>query len=158
MPLATANLIYYKIFIPANPGARFMYLRFLPLLVLLFSAKLFAYEFPIKITEYIDDIKVDAYIKKSDIDQELIWVPFESSPPLSLADALQAIQNYALGADLENLTLTGIELKPIPHHEKHWHYLVKVKSEVDDTLLPHFFIVLMDGKVISALREPESIK
>jgi hypothetical protein len=56
------------------------------------------------------------------------------------------------------MTLTGIELKKIPRHEKHWHYLVKTKSEVDDIVESHYFIVLMDGKVIAAIKEPESIK
>jgi len=135
-----------------------MYLRFLPILVLLFSAKLFAYEFPIEITEYIDDVKVDAYISKSDIDQELIWTPFDGAPPLSIAAALQAIQGYAANTDLADMTLTGIELKKIPRHEKHWHYLVKIKSEVDGIVESHYFIVLMDGKVIPAIKEPESIK
>ena len=135
-----------------------MYLRFLPILVLLFSAKLFAYEFPIEITEYIDDVKVDAYISKSDIDQELIWTPFDGAPPLSIAAALQAIQAYAANTDLADMTLTGIELKRIPRHEKQWHYLVKIKSEIDGIVESHYFIVLMDGKVIPAIKEPDSIK
>jgi len=135
-----------------------MYLRFLPLLILLFSSRLFAYEFPIEITEYIDDVKVDAYISNSDIKPESTWTPFASEPPLSMSTALQAIEDYASKAELENLTLTGIELKPIPHHTGHWHYLVKVKSEVDEVLESHYFIVLMNGKVIPAIKEPDSIK
>jgi hypothetical protein len=135
-----------------------MYLRFLPLLILLFSTRLFAYEFPIEITEYIDDVKVDAYINYSDINPESTWTPFDSAPPLSMAAALQAIGVYASNAELENMTLTGIELKPIPRHMGHWHYLVKVKSEVDEVLESHYFIVLMNGKVIPALKEPDSIK
>lgn len=135
-----------------------MLLRFLPVFALLFSAKLFAYEFPIEATEYLDDVKVVAYIKKSDISQGLIWTPFASAPPLSMSAALQAIQDYAEKAGLENMTLTGIELKPIPHHEKHWHYLVKVKTEEDDTFQSHYFVVLMDGKVIPALKQPDAIK
>jgi len=135
-----------------------MYSRFIPLFVLLFSAKLYAYEFPIEITEYIDDVKVDAYISNNDINQALVWTPFESEPPLSMASALQAIQAYAANTDLSDMTLTGIELKQIPHHEKHWHYLVKIKSEVDEVVASHYFIVLMDGKVIPAIKEPESIK
>jgi hypothetical protein len=125
---------------------------------MLVSAKLFAYEFPLEITEYIDDVKIDAYISKSDINEALIWTPFESEPPLSMAAALQAIQAYVANTDLEDMTLTGIELKKLPHHEKHWHYLVKIKSEVDEVVESHYFIVLMDGKVIPAIKEPESIK
>ena len=135
-----------------------MSLRLLPLLVLLFSTKLYAYEFPLDVNEYIDDVKVVAYINNSDIKPELSWQPFAGVPPLSMAAALQAIQEYASKADLEDLTLTGIELKPIPQYENQWHYLVKVKSEVDEVLESYYYIVLMDGKVISALKQPDSIK
>lgn len=135
-----------------------MYSRCLPLFVFLISTKLYAFEFPIEITEYIDDVKVDAVIKQSDINQELIWTPFEKAPALSVADALQAIKDYADKTNLEDLALTGIELKQIPHHEKHWHYLVKLKSKTDDGFESHYFIVLMDANVIPAIKEPESIK
>jgi hypothetical protein len=143
---------------PDGSGARFMYLRFIPLLVLLFSSRLYAYEFPLDITEYIDDVKVVAYINNSDIKPELNWEPFASAPLLSIASALQAIQAYSANTELADMMLTGIELKQIPHHENQWHYLVKVKTEVDEVFESHYFIVLMNGKVIPALKEPDSIK
>lgn len=136
-----------------------MYKKLLPLLLLLFSGKALAFEFPIEVTEYIDDIKIVAYLNKSDVNELSHWVPFENQPPLSIYDALQAVQKYMIANSIyTGSTLTGIELKRIPHHEIYWHYVVKVRYKQDNKTWPHFFVVLMDGKVISALRKPESIK
>jgi hypothetical protein len=136
-----------------------MYRKLIPLLFLLFSGKLLAFEFPIEITEYIDDIKIIAYINERDINRESRWTPFDGPPPLSIYDALQAVQgDISSNAAITDTTLIGIELKQIPHHEMYWHYLVKVKFKLADKTQPHFFVVLMDGKVISALKRPESIK
>lgn len=131
----------------------------LMLLLLLFSGKALAFDFPIEVTEYIDSTKIVAYINKNDINKKLQWAPFDGPPPLSIADALQAVHKYIkLDVDFSNTSLTGIELKRIPHHEKSWHYIVRIKYKTNGVMQPHFFIVLMDGKVISALKEPDSIK
>ena len=60
-------------------------------------------------------------------------MPFASPPPLSINDALKAVENY-------------------------WHYLIRLKSTIDNKPRADFFVVLMDGKVISAFKEPDSIK
>lgn len=129
------------------------------LLFLIGNGKALAFEFPIEISEYIDDIKIYAHIEKSDIDEKSEWMPFETSPPLSIFDALKSVQKYIdSNTNSVEQTLIGIELKQIPRHKEYWHYLVKVKYKIDDKLQPHFFIVLMDGKVISAIRRPDAIK
>jgi hypothetical protein len=131
----------------------------LPILMLLFSAQVFAVEFPIEISEYIDDVKIDAYINKVDLNKTSQWTPFESSPPLTINQALTAILNEEKSEiDFSNSRVIGIELKPVPHHKSYWHYLVKIKTITEEGSEPHFFIVLMDGKVITAIKEPESIK
>lgn len=136
-----------------------MYKKLLPLLILLLSGKALAYDFPIEITEYIDNVKIIAYVNKNDIDKKLEWSPFKSSLPLSVTDALSAIQKYlAANSAFTEVRFMSIELKQIPHHEKNWHYIVKVTYKMDEHTHPHFFVVLMDGKVISALTKPESIK
>lgn len=133
--------------------------KLLPLLLLLFSCNAFAVQFPIEITEYIDEVKVDAYINEADLNKTAKWTPFKSAPPLSVNDALAAIKRH-IHADVNfaNTTLIGVELKPVPGHAAYWHYLIKLKTVADGKSQPHFFVVLMDGKVISALKEPESIK
>lgn len=136
-----------------------MYKKMLPLLVLLFSGKVMAYDFPLEIIEYIDDVKIFAYLKQNDIDEKAKWTPFESQPPLSVNDALLAVQQFIKSNEgFTDVSLTSIELKQIPHHKHYWHYLVKVKYSSKDKQQPHFFIVLMDGKVVSALKQPEAIK
>lgn len=136
-----------------------MFKKLMPFLFLLFCGKAMAYENPIEIIEYIDDVKVVAHINKSAINQKLKWKPFESPLPLSIVDALQAVQTYIKShGDISDVELRGIELKRMAHDEKYWHYLVKLDYKSGEDIRPHFFVVLMDGKVISALREPESIK
>lgn len=136
-----------------------MLTRMLPLLFALFSGSLQAYEFPIEIIEFIDNTRVVAFVNEVDIDKALYWVPFEGSPPLAIADALKAIRGHiASDPKLADATLTGIELKQIPRHEKYWHYLVKLRSQADDRVRSSYFIVLMDGKVIPGIREPETLK
>jgi len=133
--------------------------RMLPLLLLLFSASTQAYEFPVEIIEFIDNAKIVASIDEGDIDESLYWQPFESPPPLSIAGALDAIRTHIASDPQAGRTeLTGIELKQIPHHSRHWHYLVKMRTEVEGKPQPRYFIVLMTGKVIPGLREPETVK
>lgn len=133
--------------------------RLIPFLLLLFCGKAIAFENPIEIIEYIDDIKIVANIKKSDISNKAEWIPFTSPPPLSVGDALQAVQKYIMSNNaISDVKLRGIELKRMSHHKMVWHYLIKINYKIGDNTRPHFFVVLMDGKVISALQEPESIK
>lgn len=133
--------------------------KLLALSLLLISSKLFAVEFPVEVSEYIDDVKIDAYINKHDINDKSKWTPFEAAPGLTIDAALAAVKKYIdTSTDFKNTSLVGIELKPIPHHEAYWHYLVKTKSVVDNETKAHFFVVLLDGKVVSAIQEPDSIK
>ncbi len=133
--------------------------RMLLLSLFIFSANIQAYGFPVEIIEFIDNARIVASIDEGDIDDALYWQPFEGAPPLSIAGALEAIQKHiASDPEAGNASLTGIELKQIPHHKKHWHYLVKMRIEVDGKPKPRYFIVLMNGKVITGLREPQMVK
>jgi hypothetical protein len=136
-----------------------MLARILPLLLIVFSAKIQAIEFPLEVIEFIDNARVVAFIEEADIDNSSYWEPFEGAPPLSMTDALNAIHEHlAADPDLGNATLAGIELKQIPHHENCWHYLVKIQTRSNAKPRSRYFIVLMSGKVISGLREPETVK
>ena len=136
-----------------------MFLRMFALPFAIFTGTGYANNFPIEIIEYIDQTRVVAFVNKEDIDRELQWVPFEGPPPLTLADSLKAVQEYiATNPELTDAVLTEIELKRIPQHERHWHYLARLKTDTGDKPRSWFLIVLMSGKVISGLREPEGIK
>ncbi len=133
--------------------------KILLVLAFLFSSQVFAFEFPIEISEYIDDIKVDAFINEEDLNESRQWTPFESSPPLSMNQALMAIKDNEAGRiDFAETRVLGIELKPVPHHKSYWHYLVKLKVKSEEGLETAYYVVLMNGKVIPAIKEPESIK
>jgi Zn-dependent metalloprotease len=142
-----------------SSGEEYMFEKLIPALLLLISAQALAVEFPLEISEYFDDIRIVAYVNQSDIDKEARWTPFRSAPPLSVEAALDNVQTH-LKADnvFADAELTSIELKPIPKQQDYWHYLVKMKYTQDGISRPHFFVVLMDGKVISALKQPDSIK
>jgi len=135
-----------------------MLLRLLTIVVLLFSQNSFAYNSPIEIIEYIDNIKVVAFINKADVKKTDAWLPFKNKPPLSIDRALAKVKLFLSKNNAQDLTMREIKLKRIPHHDKNWHYLVKLSYKIDDQLQFHYFVVLMNGKVIAALKEPESIK
>jgi len=136
-----------------------MLIRVMPFLLLLMSGKVLAFEFPIEITEYVDEVRIAAHINKEDIDKNIQWTPFQGPPPLSIQEALKAVQEHMKSDEnMVSAKLVEIELRPIPHQEKSWHYLVRMRYQSGDKVQPHFYLVLMNGKVISAIREPESIK
>jgi len=138
---------------------RFLRPLFFLLSVFLLPGKVLAYEFPIEITEYVDEVRIAAYINKDDLKNNVMWVPFKGPPPLTVHEALKAVQKFIrTDVDMVKSDLVEIELRQIPRYENSWHYLVRVRYQTEDKIQSHFFLVLMDGKVISAIREPESIK
>jgi len=133
--------------------------KFITLFLFLVSTNTFAFNFPIEISEYLDNGKIDAYIHKSDINEKAKWAPFETQVPLTVNAAIEQVkQHLETNKQLNGTTLVAIELKQIPHHKNYWHYLVKVQSKIDNVRQNHFYVVLMDGKVISAFQEPDAIK
>ncbi len=136
-----------------------MLVRLLPLLLVLLAGKVFARESPIEVFEYIDDVKIVAFIKESDIERGLYWAPFEGSPPLTISKALANVYKHlAANPKLAKATLVEIKLKEIPRHKGYWHYLIKLNTKTNHKLHSYYFVVLMDGKIFPALREPESFK
>jgi len=133
--------------------------KLIALFFVLLSQNVFAYNFPVEISEYMDNGKVDAYINKSDVNDESKWSPFEASVPLSVNDAINKVKDLlASKKTLTESSIIAIELKQIPHHKNYWHYLLKVESTIGHKRQNHFYVVLMSGKVIAAFKEPDSIK
>jgi hypothetical protein len=118
-----------------------------------------AYEFPIEVIEYIDNVRVVAFVYEKDLHAAQRWQPSDGPPPLEIGDALHVLRAYlAAEPALAGATLTAIELKSIPGLERQWHYLVRMRLPGDDRPHSGYFVVLMSGKVIQGLREPQSIK
>ena len=129
------------------------------LALLLFSGALHATPFPVEIIDTLDDVKVVAFISDAEIQNSVSWSPMETPPPLTIAAAIKAIKKEMVGKhDLNKAVINEIELKQIPSHEDHWHYLVKLSTVTGGRTIDHYFVVLMSGKVIRAIKEPESYK
>ncbi len=135
-----------------------MLLKLLPVFLVLFSKSLFAYQSPIEVIEYIDNTKVVAFISHADIMKVAKWTPLKSKLPLTVENALKKVEQFLNKKSIQNLKMHEIELKRVPHHHETWHYLVKLSYKENNQLQFHYFVVLMTGKVIAALKEPESIK
>ncbi|HEC18751.1 MAG TPA: hypothetical protein ENI97_05350 [Gammaproteobacteria bacterium] len=129
--------------------------------MLMFSLQAaFAEPFPLTIIEPFDEGKIVMYVAESDIEQSPAWLPGEGAPPLSIENLIKAIEKYRAGMPrLAEDTVHEIALKPIWHHEKQhrWYYLVQMKS-AEGHGHRHYLAVLMSGKIISAIKEPEAYK
>jgi len=127
--------------------------------VLLLSAQARAIEFPLEVIEYIDDARVVAFVGQTDIDAASTWNPMQTTAPLTVDAALQAVRHAlaAYGIDSGSVELTSIELKEFPNQPGHWHYLVRLKRDGDKPH-PRFYVVLMSGKAIPATLEPQALK
>ncbi len=109
-------------------------------------------EFPLELIEYIDDVKVVTFVPPSALASIPTWDPMRQPVPLSLQQALDRVRSRVGDEDFR---LTAIELKPIPGHQGHWHYLVRLRAP---DRRPRYFSVLFDGRLLPATREPESYK
>lgn len=128
-------------------------------LLLLLSSSVFAFEFPIEMIEGVDGEKVIVYVNKSDIDKDVRWTPSDGEPPVSIMDALAAVKAFLKNMPGNaGLTLEEIQLRRIPHHNNDWHYMVVMQAVSDGKPVTQYYAVLMSGKVIKAIREPESFK
>lgn len=131
----------------------------LVLLLLLSATSAFARTFPLEIIEYIDDTKVVAFVYEQDVQQSPAWKPADTPPPLDIAGVLQRIRDYTAAQPLlAGASFEEVELKRIPRHPDHWHYLVVMKIPGIDRPETHYFVMLMNGKVIPALKEPAPLK
>lgn len=134
--------------------------RIIPVLfLLLLTSQVQASTFPIEIIEYIDDTKVVAFVYERDIQQSPTWDPATAAPPLEIGNLVKKLRAYAeQHPALGDASFAEVELKRIPRHPDHWHYLAVLHTPDDSNHALHYFVVLMDGKVIPALKEPAPLK
>jgi len=129
------------------------YYRCLLITLLLISTNVYSYQPNIEIIEKFDDLKMIAFISVEDIKSNPEWNPDIDSPPLTVSDAIHAVKTFI------KITrpIKEIEIRQVPKHEKQWHYLIKVAN---DSMKSKYsiYVVLMNGKVIPAIIEPQSYK
>ena len=138
-----------------------MYLRILPLLFMIFVANASAMQFPLEIIERFDEFRIVVYANQADLDKAPAWEPGKGAPPLSIEKLLRIItQQASEDARLHNAIIQKIELKPIRQYQagQHWYYLVQLKVFTGEHPSMQYIAVLMDGKVLPAVSEPDSYK
>jgi len=123
---------------------------------LVFSSNAFAFQPKIEIFEQFDDIKMVSFISLKDINKSPKWKPGAGVPPLSVDGAIQAVKVFIKNPKA-SMEIKEIELRPVPRHEEHWHYLVKVANPKMKTRFD-IYVVLMDKKVFPAIIEPQGYK
>ena len=111
--------------------------------------------FPVEIIEQFDDARVVAFVSETDIEAAPAWRPVAQRPPLDIAGVVTAVVRFyhRHDPDAPALRIDEIELRRLPRHADRWHYLVRAWTARDV-----YYVVLMDGKVIPALAEGESVK
>ena len=126
------------------------------LLVLFYSSGCYAFQSKIEIVEQFDDIKMVAFINLKDIESSPEWNPNLSVAPLSVGDAIKAVKRFVKNSGALN-AIKEIEIRPIPKYEKRWHYLIKITN---NSMTSKFdvYVVLMNGKVIQGIIEPQGYK
>jgi hypothetical protein len=62
-----------------------------------------------------------AFINKEDVDNNPSWIPGSNKLPLTVADAVHAVN--VLSKKLN--TIVEIEIRLMPKYKNKWHYLIK---------------------------------
>ena len=117
------------------------------------STNAYAFQPKIEIIEQFDELSMIAFITKEDINANPEWSPELGAPPLTVVEAIQAVKKI----DKTSNAIKEIEIRTVPNHEKHWHYLIKISNDEMKTKY-NVYIVLMSGKVIPAIIEPQGYK
>lgn len=125
------------------------------------GTKALANQFPLEIIERFADARIVVYIQQTAIDQSPAWDPMEGAPPLTIEALVKTIQNWSAGDPvMAKSTIRKIELKPIrlKNSQDRWYYLVQLQAEHQDHTTMHYLAVLMNGKILQAIKEPEPYK
>lgn len=136
-------------------------LVFSVLAMILFVGRSIAGQWPLEIYEVMDDKKIVVFVGNEDIAASPEWRPAEGGPPLTIDGALQHLKRWIANDDrLAGAEVREIELKPIHGHEKEnrWYYLLQLRTENGAKSQTNYAVILLNGKVISAVAEPASVK
>jgi hypothetical protein len=132
------------------------YYGYLFLAILVLPANAYAAQANIEIVEQFDNINMVAFISINDVNESPEWDPGSDAPPLTINEAIQAVKKYIRNPK-NPVDVKEIEIRRFPKHEGRWHYLIKI---ADDAMKSKYdiYVVLMDGKVIPAIIEPQGYK
>ncbi len=132
------------------------YSSWLYLAIVICSTNVYAFESKVEIFEQFDDLRMVAFVSEKDIANSPEWNPDVSAPPLTVFQAIKAVRNFNSSSHSSG-SVKEIEIRPMPKHAKHWHYLIKIKTKATKNKYD-IYVVLMNGKVIPAIIEPQTYK
>ncbi len=132
------------------------YYRWLSLAIIVLSASAHAFQSKVEIFEQFDDLRMVAFISEKDINSSPEWNPNIEVPPLTVFQAIKAVRDLNKPSNFTG-AIKEIEIRPVPKYDKHWHYLIKIKNDARKTKYD-IYVVLMNGKVIPAIIEPQTYK
>ncbi|HEB57623.1 MAG TPA: hypothetical protein ENJ01_00185 [Gammaproteobacteria bacterium] len=112
----------------------------------------------VEIIERFDDFRIVAFIDEADLADYPVWDPMQGEVPLSIGGAIQAVRAKHNHMHLQNSIVREIELREIAGRRNYWHYLIVTRDASRDDAQDEVYVVLMNGKVIPAIIEPESVK
>ena len=130
-------------------------------LVFVASQALATTPWPLEIIDHLDDATLVVFVNEADIEASPKWNPDSGAPPFGLQQMFQAVAAWKDKNDCtDTVKIEKIELKPIAHHEKEgrWYYLVQLRDEGAEKPTKRYLAILMNGKAIAAVKEPESYK
>lgn len=116
---------------------------------------------PVEIFDVMDNQKLVLFLRKQDIASSPTWHPAEGAPPLTIAAALQHIQEWIeKDPRLNGAQVHELELKPIHEHHQQdrWYYLIQLSTNQQGKTTTSYAAVLMNGTVVAAISEPSSYK
>jgi len=132
------------------------YYRYLFIAIFIFSSNANAFQPKVEIYEQFDNLRMITFIDENDINNSPEWNPDSSLIPLTVDRAIQAVIDFSKDSITPGV-IKKIELRRVPKHDKHWHYLIKISNDAMKTKY-NIYVVLMDGKVIPAIIEPQGYK
>ncbi len=127
--------------------------RYLLIFIFALSFNAYAFKTKVEIIEQFDNLKMVAFISQEDIKSNPEWNPDLDVPPLTVSAAIKAVKKYTKSLK----PIKEIEIRKVPDYKNQWHYLVK---SADDSMQSKYdiYVVLMNGKVIPAIIEPQGYK
>ncbi len=127
--------------------------------ILLFGcfSQTYAFQFPLEIIDYMDNATIIVYAKKDEINSTSTWIPGEGNVPLNIDELVGKVSSWLkTQSKMSAFKINEIELKKVKHHEKdnYWYYLIQLKNNSDT----QYIAVLMNGRILPAIKEPRSYK
>ncbi len=123
--------------------------------VLLLDQNVAAVQWPLEVRENGDCREITVFLEEEDMRAVPSWGPAQGAPPLTVAGAIREVRHWVDASfRLKGLRIHEVELKPIGHRDagRHWYYLVQLRRSVNGRPDRHHVAVLMNGRVIPAIR------